>query len=101
MKGFTKANKFKIFAGILTIILLGVAFFASKTNINKTNSLETAVNNAATINTNWNPNGMGITSEAILRRGVINANANKRYDNGGCVQFTNELIKEAVEAYVK
>ena len=93
MKMWLRINMKKIVILMLALIIaVGTFFMYPRANFNSTDNLETKVNKA-TINNNWDPSGMGVTPDAIIKTAVNFANNTGTTYASGCIGVSNEVIK--------
>ena len=83
-------NKKSIIATMIVLIIVILSGIGVTTNYNK--GIKTNFDKAD-INTNYDPSGMGITAEQIIKKAVeLTNNTNTAY-SGGCIDFVNATIK--------
>lgn len=100
MRGKFTGKMSNVIATVLFVIMAVITFVSTTViTLNETNNLKTVNNKAVTINTAWNPSEMGISSDEILRKGVEFANSNLQFNNGGCCQYTNDIISAVASSH--
>ena len=93
MKMWLRINMRKIVILMLALIIaVGTFFMYPRANFNSTDNLETKLNNA-TLNSSWDPSGMGITPEDIVKKAVELGNNTSTPFSSGCIGLVNNVIK--------
>ena len=95
MKGKAVVQKKKFFIfGIVAILILGIMTSYIYINYNNSSNLRSKYNKA-TLNSSYDPSGMNISADDIVKKAVElgnNTSTSKRYP-AGCIGFVNEVIK--------